>query len=92
MEGGAGIDEEPSADVFPARQSSEGGACSVAQLLWPAASANGARLTCYHRHDGLWQPSQDALLLPFTGKIIGQGNSFLTKELFLPGRTEWQAS
>ena len=28
---GGGIDDESAADVFPVRQSSEGGACSVAQ-------------------------------------------------------------
>ena len=80
-------DEESSADVFPVRQSSEGGACSVARLPWlgPEASANGARLTCYHHHDGRWQPSQDALLLPFIGKIK-------PGQLIPAGLTQWQAS
>ena len=39
---GGGIDEESTADVFPVRQSSEGGACSVARAaVWPGLGARG---------------------------------------------------
>ena len=83
MEGG--IDDESAADVFPVRQSSEGGACSVAQAaVRPGlgASANGGRLTCYHHEMDGGKPRK--IHSATNPSRLDQAKPFLTKELILP--------